>query len=199
MKILALSDTHIPEFDSKKAEKMNKSDLDDFSFLPEILRKKLREADIIVHAGDFDSFDAYQVFQKTGKLKAVCGNSDSEQIKEILPEKLVFEECGIKFGIVHEAGLSINDNTARWYLLEEMGADVLIYGHVHTPSIDEYNNKILLCPGSPSKPRLSEPSVAEIFVDENTKKIQIQIIQTSPATCDAVRFYDELVEKSEEE
>lgn len=200
MKILVISDTHLPEFNSEKAQKMNKSDLDDFSFFPDILREKIREADIIVHAGDFESEDAYRAFQKTGKLKAVHGNRDAEAVQKELPEKLVFEECGIKFGVVHEAGISLNDNTARWYILKEMDVDVLIYGHVHTPTIDEYGGQFLLCPGSPTKARMSEPSVAEIMIDEKAKKVaDIQIIQVGQAACGFVKFYDELVEKSEKE
>ncbi|MDR2943911.1 MAG: metallophosphoesterase [Methanosarcinales archaeon] len=200
MKILVISDTHLPEFDSEKAVNMNKSDLTDFSFFPEILRQKIREADIVIHAGDFESEDAYRLFQKTGKLKAVFGNRDPETVQKALPEKLIFEECGIKFGVVHQAGISLNDNTARWYILKEMGADILIYGHIHTPSIEEYGGQFLLCPGSPTKARMSEPSVAEIIIDENQKKISsIQIIQVGQAACGFIKFREELIEKSEKE
>lgn len=189
MKILVISDTHLPELNS-----------DDFSFFPEILRQKMDEADIIVHAGDFESDDAYRAFQKTGKLKAVYGNRDTEMIQKALPEKLIFEQSGIKFGVVHEAGISLNDNTARWYVLKEMGVDVLIYGHIHTPTIDEYGGKFLLCPGSPTKARMSEPSVAEIIIDEKEQKIaDIQIIPVGQSACGFIKFRDELVKKSEKE
>ncbi|MDR0766837.1 MAG: metallophosphoesterase [Methanosarcinales archaeon] len=195
MKILVISDTHFPEF---SAADKKKPDLGDFPFFPETLRQKIREADIIVHAGDFESDDAYNLFQQTGKLKAVHGNRDTEMIQKTLPEKLVFEECGIKFGVVHEAGVSLNDNTARWYILQEMGVDVLIYGHIHTPSIDEYKGQFLICPGSPTKARMSEPAVAEITIDEAEMKIkEVQIIPVAPASCGYLKFQEELAKKSE--
>ncbi|MDV0445713.1 hypothetical protein MmiAt1_13070 [Methanimicrococcus sp. At1] len=198
MKILVISDTHLPEFDSKEADGLDRSDIDRFSFFPEVLRQKLHEADRIVHAGDFESDDAYNVFQKTGKLKAVYGNRDTEKIRSLLPEKLVFEESGIKFGVIHEAGRSLNDNTARWYILKEMDVDVLIYGHIHTPSIDEYDKKFLICPGSPTKARMSEPAVAEITIDEKEKKItEIQIIPVAKAACGYLKFEEALIEKNE--
>lgn len=193
-----ISDTHLPAFNSQKADGMDKSDLNDFSFFSDILRDKLREADRIVHAGDFESDDAYYAFQHTGKLKAVHGNRDSEVVQKALPEKLVFEEHGIKFGVVHEAGISLNDNTARWYILQEMEVDVLIYGHIHTPSIDEYDGKFLICPGSPTKARMSEPSVAEMTIDEDTRKItEVRIIPVGQAACGYLKFQEELAEKSE--
>ncbi|WNY22836.1 hypothetical protein MmiHf6_01210 [Methanimicrococcus hongohii] len=198
MKILALSDTHIPAFDSPEAAKLDKSDLKNFSFLSPILRHKIFEADLIVHAGDIESDDAYRIFLETGKLKAVRGNTDNDPLSSKLPEKLIFEEFGIKFGVVHEAGLSLDDNTARWYLLEEMDVDVLIYGHVHSPMIDEYKGKFLVCPGSPTRARLSEPTVAEIIIDEDKKEIEaIELVQVGQAACGAIKFYDELIGKSE--
>ncbi|WNY28638.1 hypothetical protein MmiEs2_08380 [Methanimicrococcus stummii] len=195
MNILILSDTHLPEF---SAENKNNPEMNDFPFFPETLRQKIREADLIVHAGDFESDNAYLLFKNTGKLKAVFGNCDTENIRKELPEKLIFEECGIKFGVVHEAGLSLNDNTARWYILKEMGADVLIYGHIHTPSVDEYDGKFLICPGSPTKARMSEPAVVEMTIDENEKKItEIQIIPVAPASCGYLKFQEELVKNQE--
>lgn len=190
MKILVISDTHLPDFSAAS------SDSDGFSIFPEVLRQKIREADLIVHAGDFETDAAYALFQKTGKLKAVHGNCDTGKIQKELPEKLVFEACGIKFGVVHEAGLSLNDNTARWYVLQEMGVDVLIYGHIHTPSVDEYKGKFLVCPGSPTKARMSEPAVAEITIDESEKKIkEIQIIPVGAASCGYLKFQEQLLEK----
>ena len=197
MKILILSDTHFTDFDSLKKDGMSQTDLENFSFFPETLRNKINEADLIIHAGDFESKDAYNLFEKTGKLKAVHGNRDEKALKKRLPEKLIFEQSGLKFGVIHEAGRSLNDNTARWYMLEEMGVDVLIYGHIHTPSIDEYKGKFLICPGSPTKARMSEPSVAEIILDEAQKKIaDIKIIPVAPASCGYLKFEEELVGKA---
>jgi len=200
MKILILSDTHFPNFDSLnlKTGGGSQPDLEKFSPIPEILREKIKEADLIVHAGDFESEDAYNLFAKTGKLKAVYGNRDEEALTEKLPEKLIFEQNGLKFGVIHEAGRSLNDNTARWYMLEEMGVDVLIYGHIHTPSVDEYKGKFLICPGSPTKARMSEPSVAEITLADDIQKTiaDIKIIPVAPAACGYLRFEEELVEKA---
>ena len=207
MKILIISDTHLPEFDttaatiSATAAAVGKPAANAFSFFPETLRQKIDEADIIVHAGDFESTDAFRAFESTGKLKAVHGNCDGSEIQKQLPERLVFEQNGFKFGVIHEAGISLNDNTARWYILKEMDVDILIYGHIHTPSIDEHDGKFLICPGSPTKARMSEPAVAEIILDdENEKTIkEIKIISVGQAACGYLRFQEELACRKENE
>jgi len=198
MKILIISDTHFPSFDSPEMNSICDFDLENFSFFPETLRKKIKEADLIVHAGDFESEDIYNLFARTGKLKAVYGNRDEEALTKKLPEKLVFEQNGLKFGVIHEAGRSLNDSTARWYILKEMEVDVLIYGHIHTPSIEEHKGKFLICPGSPTKARMSEPSVAEITLADDTAKMitEIKIIPVAPAACGYLKFEENLVEKA---
>jgi phosphoesterase, MJ0936 family len=196
MKILVLSDTHIPSFSSSSATDPSQS-IDVFSVFTEILRDKIQTADMIIHAGDFESEEAYRRFEKTGKLKAVYGDNDEKSIRQILPDKLIFEQNGLKFGVIHEAGVSLNDNTARWYLLEEMGVDILIYGHIHTPSVDEYNHKFLICPGSPTKARMSEPAVIEIILDDTQPRTvsKIQIIPVGNAACGYLKFQETLAEK----
>jgi len=200
MKILVLSDTHIPRIDSSPMIDSDKSEANAFSFFSEILREKISAADLIIHAGDFESEEAYRQFEKTGKLKAVHGNSDEASVQKLLPEKLIFEQNGLKFGVIHKAGVSLNDNTARWYLLEEMGVDILIYGHIHTPSVDEYNHKFLICPGSPTIARMSEPAVVEIILDDTLPRTvsQIQIIPVGNAACGYLKFQETLAEKKQE-
>src|SRR5512145_2542527 len=116
MKLIVLSDTHL-----KTGE------------IPGQLQSLLENCDLIIHAGDFSTVKAYQAFNASGKLKAVDGNDDSLELKQLLPERLKFEVEGVKIGVVHEGGLSVMDTTAQGYLAKEMEVDVLIFGHLHRP------------------------------------------------------------------
>lgn len=146
MKILALSDTHL------------------MCPLPRELLDFAGKADIVVHAGDFNTLEAYESLKKGCKrLVAVHGNSDSPVLRDLLPERERFEVEGLRFGVVH-SGKHTSDLTNMRYLALEMEVDVLIFGHLHRPIIDQ-TDVLLVCPGSPTHPRMSDPSIVEFTVE----------------------------------
>jgi putative phosphoesterase len=158
MRIAVLSDTHLR------------------ARMPRELLDLIRDADIVVHAGDFITREIYDSFEANSKrLVAVYGNSDSDELKAMLPESEVFEADGIRFGVVHK-GRGGTDTTNMRYLALEMGVKVLIYGHVHSPVID-HTDVLLLCPGSPIFPRMAEPTMA--YLDVGGGQIKVNIIKTS--------------------
>ena len=146
MKILALSDTHLS------------------CPLPRELLELAGKADIVVHAGDFNTLEAYESLKSGCKrLVAVHGNSDTPALRDLLPESERFVVDGIRFGVGH-SGKHTSDLTNMRYLALEMGVDVLIFGHIHRPLIDQ-SDVLLVCPGSPTHPRMSDPSVVELTVE----------------------------------
>ncbi len=168
MKLIALSDTHLKTGD-----------------IPLQLQKFLDECDLIVHAGDFSTMEAYQSFKACSKLKAVFGNDDVPELKRLLPKRLIFEVEGLKIGLVHEGGLSLIDTTAQNYLAREMDVDILIFGHLHRPLIEK-NESILVCPGSPTEPRMSSPSVVELTIEN--RSIGGRIITFDSDSCKCMKF-----------
>ena len=177
MKLIALSDTHL-----KTGE------------IPPQLQALIEEYDIVVHAGDFSTVDAYKAFNAGGKLKAVFGNDDVPELKKLLPERLKFEIEGVKIGLVHEGGLSITNMTAQGYLAKEMEVDILIFGHLHRPLIEK-TDVILICPGSPTKPRMSDPSAVELIIEKGS--INGRILTLGGDTCDYIKFKESLKNKNE--
>ena len=67
-----------------------------------------------------------------------------------------------------------------------MGIDVLISGHTHISFIKEIDNMLLLNPGSPTVPRLSDPSVMVLEIDN--KGIDARIIKIGEPICKALNF-----------
>ena len=179
MKLIVLSDTHL-----KTGE------------IPAQLQSLIEEYDIVVHAGDFSTVEAYKAFNASGKLKAVFGNDDVPELKKLLPEKLKFEVEGVKIGLVHEGGLSVTDMTAQGYLAKEMEADILIFGHLHRPLIEK-TDVMLICPGSPTKPRMSDPSAVELIIGKGT--VNGRILTLEGNTCDYIKFKDSLKKQNKGE
>jgi hypothetical protein len=170
MKIIAISDTHI------------KGSI--FGTLQDDLLSLLREADIIIHAGDFVSERAYEELRSISRLEAVHGNMDDFTLIQKLPQRKVIDADGVRIGIVHEAALSIQDTTGARYMAKEMGADLLVFGHIHKPLIEK-SDVIIACPGSPTSPRLSEPSALELTIENG--EISGRIVTFEGAVCGSIR------------
>jgi hypothetical protein len=156
--------------------------------LPKELVEAVKGYDIIVHAGDFVTSEIYDQFDSLGRLEAVFGNSDSPRLKSTLPERLTLEVDGVKVGVVHMPSHSF-DLTGAGMMAREMEVDVLIFGHLHRPIIDQ-GKKLLLCPGSPVLPRMSAPSVAEVIIEGCS--VKGRIVPLGAPKCDYLKYAESL-------
>lgn len=172
MRILALADTHIKSGSIIEA-------------LPASLVSLIKQADIVMHAGDFVTKQAFYELSGICRLEAVYGNMDEMSLRKLLPERKIVDAGGMKIGLIHEAALSIHDTTGAWYMAKEMDVDVLIFGHIHKPVIDK-SNVLLICPGSPTAPRLSEPSAIELNIGAG--EISGKIISLEGTRCSALNM-----------
>ncbi len=157
-RIVAVADTHLESWK-----------------IPEKLAELMDNADIVIHAGDFDRYAIYRRFADY-ELVAVAGNEDDERIKEELPEVATFRVDRIKIGIVHK-GNYLNHFHDLGYKALELGVDVLVFGHLHRFVLERLRNVLLLCPGSPTRPRLSAASCAEIIVDGGKVDVKYHVVQ----------------------
>lgn len=171
-RIIAISDTHLEKD------------------LPEKLVELARGADILLHAGDFVAKDIYDSLSDLGRIEAVCGNADLPEVKMLLPERLAIVVDGLKIGLVHMASHSPGPGAEM--LAREMEADILVFGHLHRPFI-ERGNKLLICPGSPTVPRMSPPTVAEIEIHDG--EVCVRLVPLGKPSCDYLRYAESLAEK----
>lgn len=137
-----------------------------------------------MHAGDFVSPKVYKSLTDLGRIEAVCGNADSPELKRMLPQRLVVEADGIKIGLVHMASHSA-DLTGADMMAREMDVKVLIFGHIHKPIIEK-GKRLLICPGSPTLPRMSAPSIAELEITGDN--ISCRIVPLGAPVCDYLKF-----------
>ena len=161
MKVIAISDTHV--------SKLNQ--------LPEKLIDSIKDSDIIIHAGDFTSSELFYELSDGYELKAVYGDSDEEEIKVKLKECEVFEIEGVRFGLIHK-GNYLNNFDDLGYKAKELGVNLLIFGHIHRFVIKNFGNTVVMCPGSPTKPRLSVASFAKIDIQDSKIKVDFIALNT---------------------
>lgn len=174
MLIGVISDTHIPERASK---------------VPEVIFDIFKDVDLILHAGDLVSLDILDELNEIAPTKCSQGNIDRAYGLQ-LPRSIIFDIEGIKVGLNHGEVYPRGDTQQLRYIALETEADVLITGHTHWPFIKEVNDVLLLNPGSPTVPRLSDPSVMILNVDN--KKLDAEIVKIGVSTCKALNFKPEL-------
>lgn len=138
MKIIVLSDTHLP--------KRNKG-------LPARLVDALKDVELIIHAGDWQTMDVYHELQSYARVEGVYGNVDDEGIMQLLPSKKIVEAGGFRFGITHGHGKGKTTEKRAIAAFEGEKVDCIIFGHSHIP-VKRYEGEILIFnPGSPTDKR----------------------------------------------
>ena len=130
----------------------------------------LKNCDLIIHAGDNFADSKYiHSITKVG-IMAVKGNCDFDNVEDELlfdlEDKVVFLCHGDKYGVKYS--LEQIERKAK-----EVEADIVIFGHTHTPLCIEKNNIIYINPGSVSLPRnLSCKSMAILHIDSDNVKVE---------------------------
>ncbi|WP_049934048.1 metallophosphoesterase [Halarchaeum acidiphilum] len=128
-------------------------------------RETVERADATIHAGDFTTEAALDAFHDVSeRLHAVHGNSDTDAVRERLPEARTIELAGVRVALTHRQR---GGPTGLAMFGRERGADLVISGHTHRPSVTETDYCVLLNPGSHAEPRGNPASHAELTPDGN--------------------------------
>jgi putative phosphoesterase len=119
--------------------------------LPESAWKCLRGADAILHAGDILDEGVLELLGELAPVHAVLGNNDVSLVG-VLPISRVVELGGVRIGMLHNSGAA----TGRAARMRRRfpDADVVVFGHSHTPMNDKGDSgQLLFNPGSPTQRR----------------------------------------------
>ncbi len=152
MKIGVLSDTHL-----HSAEELSQQ-----------IKKALSEVDLIVHAGDFVMLEVLDGLRKIGEVKAVRGNMDSAEVRDILPEKELLVINGKRIGVIHGSG-------APWGIENRLRGqfdqtDVILYGHTHQAKNEVIGKVLFFNPGQ------AKSSYGILQIDENVSGQIIKVV-----------------------
>ena len=138
MKLLILSDTHVPT--RAKA-------------LPRQVLAEVEAADVVLHAGDWvDEATLDVLAERSRRLIGVWGNNDGPGLRRRLPEVARAELGGLRFAMIHETGPA--KGREQRCDRDFPDTDVLVFGHSHIPwdTVSPAGLR-LLNPGSPTDRR----------------------------------------------
>jgi putative phosphoesterase len=135
--LAVISDTHLPRGARR---------------LPDECVRRLRAADLILHAGDFVTEAILAQIEAIGPpVAAVHGNVDEPELVRRLPSARVVDADGARIAMVHDAGAAAGR-------LERMrrrfpDADAVVFGHSHIPLHESDAGFQIFNPGSPTDRR----------------------------------------------
>ena len=166
-RVLLISDTHLPT----RARA-----------LPESVWREIRDADFVVHAGDWVSAELLHAVRESARvLVGVHGNNDEPAVTRLLPVEARFDLAGLRWAVVHETGT--RQGRERRCDAAFPDADVVVFGHSHIPwDSATPGGRRLLNPGSPTdrrrQPRctfmtVDVPTVAPHAVDPAALDVQL--------------------------
>jgi len=135
MRIVVFSDTHIPA----RAPR-----------LPKELLEAAREADMVLHAGDFTNEETLWAFGGLPRFTAVAGNMDGAAVRSALKDFEIIEAEGVRILLTHGWGPPgpLPNLLRRHFDGENVG--VIVYGHSHRAFNEVRDGVLLFNPGSPT-------------------------------------------------
>ena len=120
----------------------------------------VREADAVVHAGDYYREPVLDDLLRTNDtVYGVTGNNDDAALRERLPAERVVGYEGATLAVRHR---SRSGATGLVLFGRERDADLVVFGHSHRPEFDDSGAVPLVNPGSYAQPRGNRPAHAEL-------------------------------------
>lgn len=164
-KVLIIGDTHSLNFNT----------------LPKRMLQLIKEADWVIHVGDYTSIDVLSglIKIKGSRFKGVFGNADPLNIREHTNVREIIEISKKRIGITHPATGGSYEETKLKVLVEfkNYDLDVIVYGHTHDYNIETLDDTLLVNPGKGYIEEYyygSPTSVAILNIGEKiTSKIEI--------------------------
>jgi putative phosphoesterase len=173
MLIGLISDTHVNDREDE---------------IPESVFKAFQDVELIIHAGDLTSEEVIDKLKKIAPVTAIQGNMD--RIYNLnLPRTEIITIDDLKIGITHGEVYPKGDEQQLYYLALELGVDILITGHSHQSFIRKVKDILLLNPGSPTVPVLTDPTV--MLLDITNKEVNIEVVKLGKSVCKALNFIKE--------
>ena len=137
MRLAVSSDTHLPR--GPRA-------------IPDASLERCREADAILHAGDFTDVAVLAQLRSLGPpVHAIHGNVDSVALRRLLPGRLELELAGVWIGLVHAPGPAARRFDALRLAFQR--CDAVIFGRTHLSEHAERDGFQILNPESSTERR----------------------------------------------
>jgi putative phosphoesterase len=145
--------------------------------LPAECLRRLGEADLILHAGDFVRLGVLEGLRQLAPVEAVVGNMDEAPLRELLSERRVVEVEEARIGMVHVPGPAVG--RGERLVAAFPGCVAVVYGHTHLPEVARVGDVWVLNPGSPTE-RRGAPAHSMLTLEVEAAQIHPELVTLSP-------------------
>lgn len=160
MRVVVLADTHSPRR---------------WKSCPPRVASYLRDADVILHAGDVCTADVLDELARFAPVHVVLGNNDGPDVAAWgAPETLELDLAGLRVAMIHDSGQATG-RTARMRR-RFPDADLVVFGHSHIPMDQTGDGVRIFNPGSPTDRRRQPHGTIGILTIADGELLDAQII-----------------------
>ena len=160
MRVITLADTHAPRR---------------WRSCPPLVADQLRQADLILHAGDVCTASVLDELASYAPVRAVLGNNDGPDVAAWgAPASLELDLDGLPVAMVHDSGQA----TGRIARLRRQfpGAGLVVFGHSHIPLDQSGDGLRIFNPGSPTDRRRQPRGTLGVLLIEDGQLTEARII-----------------------
>ena len=156
--ILVISDTHVRAFRE----------------LPDGIQQAVREAEWVVHCGDFTSMALLEELKRlTPHFTGVFGNADPGTVRQQLSHQAVFEVERKRIVAIHPHWGGHPDGLEKELALRFPDADVILFGHTHESCNMTIDDTLLLNPGQGYASFMVPASMAVLTVSRSELRAEL--------------------------
>lgn len=164
MRVVVLADTHAPRR---------------WKTCPPRVAEHLRDADVILHAGDVCTPDVLDELAEFAPVHVVLGNNDGPDVAEWgAPETLHVELAGLRVAMIHDSGQATG-RTARMRR-RFPDAALVVFGHSHIPMDQTGDGVRIFNPGSPTDRRRQPRGTIGLLDIEDGSLLDARIVPVTP-------------------
>lgn len=160
MRVVTLADTHAPRR---------------WRSCPPTVAGHLREADLILHAGDVCTAGVLDELSQYAPVHVVLGNNDGPDVARWgAPERLELDIAGLAVAMVHDSGQATGrlGRLRRWF----PSAGLVVFGHSHIPLDQAGDGLRIFNPGSPTDRRRQPAGTIGLLDIEDGVLVSARII-----------------------
>ena len=139
------------------------------------MAQHLRDADVILHAGDVCIPDVLDELAGYAPVLVVRGNNDGPDIAAWgAPDQLITDIDGLTVGMVHDSGAA----TGRLPRMRRLfpACDLVVFGHSHIPMDVSGDGLRLFNPGSPTDRRRQPHGTVGVLEVDGGRLLDARIV-----------------------